>query len=53
MKKQSGFNYFALAGIIGSFRVVSNNGWLYLIPFWILIFVIAKLFDWLIKKWNI
>jgi hypothetical protein len=53
MKRKSTLNYFAIAGIIGSFHVVSDKGWVYLIPFWIIVFVIAKFCDWLIKKWNI
>jgi hypothetical protein len=53
MKSKSTFKYLAIAGIIGSFHVVSDKGWLYLIPFWIIIFAIAKVLDWVIKKWNI
>ena len=42
--------YFTIAGIIGSFKVVVEKGWLYLIPFWLAVFVLSKIADWLIKK---
>jgi len=32
-KNSSFFFYFAIAGVIGSFSIVNENGWLYLIPF--------------------
>jgi hypothetical protein len=52
---KSTLSYFALAGVIGSFKVVSDpeRGWLFLFPFWILVFVLSKVFDWGIKKWVI
>jgi len=50
--KKSSFYYFALAGVIGSFSVVSDKGWLYLIPFWIGVVLISKLCDWLISRWG-
>lgn len=54
-QKNGGFKstlgYFSLAGIIGSFKIVSEKGWLYLIPFWITVFGISKIVDWVIKKW--
>jgi hypothetical protein len=50
---KSTFGYLAIAGIIGSFRVVSEKGWLYLLPFWILVFILSKVLDWFIKKWVI
>ena len=53
MKRKSSFNYFAIAGLIGSFNIVSEKGWLYLIPFWIIVFIISKLSDWIIRKWGI
>jgi len=43
---------FILAGIVGSFKVVSEKGWLYLIPFWIIIVILSKICDWAISKWN-
>lgn len=46
------FPYFAVAGIIGSFKVVSERSWLYLIPFWIIIFTLSKGVDWLMRKWG-
>ena len=48
---KSTFRYLSIAGIIGSFKVVSEKGWLYLIPFWIVIIVLYKTLDWIIKKW--
>ena len=45
MKRKSSFSYFALAGVIGSFTVVNESGWLMLIPFWVLVWVISKVFD--------
>ena len=50
---KSTFGYFSIAGIIGSFKVVSETGWLYLIPFWIAVFTLSKLIDWIIKKWGV
>lgn len=52
MSKKSTFNYFAIAGIIGSFNIVNDKGWVYLIPFWIIIFIISKVADWIISKWD-
>jgi hypothetical protein len=49
MKKNSSFYFFAIAGLIGSFNVVSENGWLYLIPFWIIIIILSKIFDYIIN----
>lgn len=53
MKKKSTLPYLAIAGIIGSFKVVTERGWLYLVPFWIAIVLIAKIMDWIIKKWGL
>ena len=50
---KSTFGYLSIAGIIGSFKVVSEKGWLYLIPFWIVIIVLYKTLDWIIKKWIV
>ena len=54
-QKNGGFKstigYLSLAGIIGSFKVVSEKGWLYLLPFWIAVFGLSKIIDWIIKKW--
>lgn len=50
MRKKSSFFYFAIAGIIGSFNVVSEGGWLLLIPFWIVIIIIVIIADWIINK---
>ena len=48
-KITSTFGYFALAGLIGSFKVVSEKGWFYLVPFWIIVFILSKLIDWFIN----
>ena len=50
---KSTFRYLSIAGIIGSFKVVSEKGWLYLIPFWIVFIVLSKTLDWIIKKWIV
>jgi predicted nucleic-acid-binding Zn-ribbon protein len=50
---RSTLGYLTIAGLIGSFKVVSEKGWLYLIPFWIVVFVLSKITDWIIKKWII
>tara|TARA_Y100000385_G_C12939933_1_gene570581 strand:- start:478 stop:702 length:225 start_codon:yes stop_codon:yes gene_type:complete len=50
MKNNKSFFYFAVAGVIGSFNVVSENGWLYLIPFWVVIFLLSKIVDYLLNK---
>ena len=44
------FIIFAIAGIIGSFTVVNERGWLYLFPFWISVIILMKVIDWLLKK---
>ena len=44
------FGLLSIAGLIGSFQVVNENGWLYLFPFWIIIFIISKIFNWIIEK---
>jgi hypothetical protein len=49
VRKNSSFFYLAIAGVIGSFNVVNENGWLYLIPFWIIIFLLSKIVDYLMK----
>lgn len=46
------FGYFAIAGVIGSIRVVGEKGWLYLIPFWLAVFLTSKFSDWFINKWG-
>ena len=53
MRRKSTFGYFAIAGVIGSFRVVSENGWLMLIPFWLIVFAGSKAIDWCIEKWDL
>jgi len=50
---KSTLGFFSIAGIIGSFKVVSEKGWLYLIPFWIAVFALSKFIDWIIKKWGV
>jgi hypothetical protein len=50
---KSTLGYLTIAGIIGSFKVVNEQGWLYLIPFWIAIIVLSKILDWIIKKWVV
>ena len=45
--------YFSIAGIIGSFGVVKEKGWQYLIPFWIFIYLLSKVANWVLKKWIV
>lgn len=48
-EKISVLGLFTLAGIAGSMKIVGEKGWIYLIPFWILVFSIAILMNWLIN----
>jgi hypothetical protein len=48
---KSSFGILALAGVLGSLKVVNERGWLALIPFWILIYLISKIYDFVAKKW--
>lgn len=41
---------FLIAGVIGSFKVVDEKGWIWLIPFWIVILLLSRSADWIMKK---
>lgn len=51
-KITSTFGYFALAGLIGSFKIVSEKGWIYILPFFFIVFILSKLVDWIINSWT-
>ncbi|MDZ4749995.1 MAG: hypothetical protein SGI87_00155 [Flavobacteriales bacterium] len=44
--------YFAIAGISGSLKVVSDKGWLNLIPFCIDVVILSRICNWALQKWG-
>jgi TM2 domain-containing membrane protein YozV len=53
MNRKSTFRFFSIAGLIGSFKIVGEKGWLYLIPFWIGIILISLFMDYVLKRWKL
>ena len=44
--------FWVIAGIAGSFKVLDSGKWWYLIPLWFLVFLVAKLNDFILRRWS-